>query len=351
MGGAFGFLSYALRRLLLLGLVLLGVSIVVFVLLRGMPGVDPLAAYITPGLPMSADALNSLRAQLHLDQPLPVQYYFYVAGLLDGDWGFSRTAAQSVLPALLGRLPATIELAMSAVTLSVGIGVPTGIIAALRRNHASDVAVRVVSIIGISFPVFWLGIVLQLVFFYYLGQLGLPNLPSRGRVDELIALEYPLEPVTGFYLIDSLIRGNMPFFLSALSHLVLPAFTLSLISLASIVRIMRASMLEVLRQDYVLLARSKGLPRRMIIVRHALRNAITPVLTTAGTTLGILLGGAVVVETVFSWPGVGRLAAEGILNDDSVLVVGFTLFVASMMVLVNLAVDILYAVVDPRVRY
>jgi peptide/nickel transport system permease protein len=214
-----------------------------------------------------------------------------------------------------------------------------------------DVMVRVVSITGISFPVFWLGIMMQLVFFYYLGQLGLPNLPSRGRVEDLVALQHPLVSLTGFYLIDSLVTGNLSFFVSALRHLVLPAFALSLISLAGMVRIMRASMLEVLSQDYILLARSKGLPTVIIIIRHALRNAITPVLTTAGTTLGILLGGAVVVETVFSWPGVGLLAVQGILNNDSILVVGFTLFVATMMVAVNLVVDILYAVVDPRVKY
>lgn len=346
-----GFLAYVLRRLSFLGLVLLGVSMVIFGVLRGMPGVDPLAAYIAPGLPISQDALNSLRRELHLDEPLPVQYFYYVSNLLRGDWGYSRTAAQPVLEALLGRLPATVELAVFAVVLSTGIGVPAGIFAALRKDRAPDVAVRIVSITGISFPVFWLGIILQLVFFYYLGQLGLPNLPSRGRVGEVVALVNPLAPVTGFYLVDSLIRGNLPFFVSALRHLVLPAFALSLISLAAVVRIMRASMLEVLRQDYILLARSKGLPLRIIIVRHALRNAITPVLTTAGTTLGILLGGAVVVETVFSWPGTGSLAAQGILNNDSILVVGFTLFVATMMVVVNLVVDVLYAVVDPRVRY
>ncbi len=346
-----GFLAYVLRRLALLGLVVLGVSMVVFFVLRGMPGVDPLAAYIAPGLPISQEALAALRRELHLDEPLPVQYGYYVSNLVRGDWGYSRTAAQPVLDALLGRLPATVELAVSAVILSVGLGVPAGILAALRKDRAADVAVRVVSITGISFPVFWLGIMLQLVFFYYLGQLGLPSLPSRGRVGEVIALVDPLAPVTGFYLVDSLLRGNVAFFTSALRHLVLPAFALSLISLAAIVRIMRASMLEVLRQDYILLARSKGLPARREIVRHALRNAITPVLTTAGTTLGILLGGAVVVETVFSWPGMGSLAAQGILNNDSVLVVGFTLFVATMMVVVNLVVDVLYAVVDPRVRY
>ncbi len=345
------FLRYVLKRLGFLALVLLGVSVVVFFVLRGMPGVDPLAAYITPGLPISQDALKVLRTELHLDRPLPVQYLYYVAGLLRGDWGYSRTAAQPVLDALLGRLPATIELAVFAVLLSVVIGVPAGIVAALRKDRAADVAVRVVSVTGVSLPVFWLGIILQLVFFYYLGQLGLPNLPSRGRVGDLVALATPVRTVTGFYLIDGLIGGNLPFFLSALRHLCLPAFTLSLISLAAVVRIMRASMLEVLRQDYIQLARSKGLPRRTIIFRHALRNAITPVLTTAGTTLGLLLGGAVVVETVFSWPGIGRLAAQGILNDDSMLVVGFTLFVATMMVLVNLVVDVLYAVVDPRVRY
>ena len=346
-----GFARYVLNRLASLALVLLGVSIIVFVLLRGMPGVDPLAAYIAPGLPISADALQSLRRELHLDQPLPLQYAYYAADLLSGDWGYSRTAAQPVLDALLGRLPATVELAVAAVALSLGIGIPAGIVAALRRDRAADVVVRVVSITGISFPVFWLGIILQLVFFYYLGQLGLPNLPSRGRIDDLVALEYPLTDITGFYLIDSLVSGNLPFFASALRHLVLPAFALSLIGLATIVRIMRASMLEVLRQDYILLARSKGLPLRTVVIRHALRNAITPVLTTAGTTLGILLGGAVVVETVFSWPGVGLLAVQGILNNDSVLVVGFALFLATMMVLVNLVVDMLYAVVDPRVRY
>jgi len=280
-----------------------------------------------------------------------VQYFYYVRDLLRGDWGFSRTAAQPVLEALLGRLPATAELAVAAVLLSTLVGVPAGIVAAVRRDRAPDIAVRVISITGISFPVFWLGIILQLVFFYYLGQLGLPNLPSRGRIGDIVALEYPVDTVTGFYLVDSFVTGNLPFFLDALRHLVLPAVALSLISLAAIVRIMRASMLEVLRQDYIVLARSKGLPRHTVIIRHALRNAITPVMTTAGTTLGILLGGAVVVETVFSWPGIGLLAAQGILNNDTVLVVGFTLFVATAMVLVNLVVDVLYAVVDPRVRY
>ena len=346
-----GFISYVLRRLAFLGLVLIGVSMVVFFVLRGMPGVDPLAAYITPGLPISQDALEVLRKDLHLDDPLPVQYLYYIANLLRGDWGYSRTAAQPVLGALLGRLPATVELAFCAVLFSVGIGVPAGVFAALRKDRAPDVTVRVLSLTGISFPVFWVGIILQLVFFYYLGALGLPSLPSRGRVDEQVAIQYQLGSVTGFYLVDSLIKGNIHFLASALRHLILPAFTLSLISLAAIVRIMRASMLEVLKQDYILLARSKGVPARLIIARHALKNAITPVLTTAGTTLGFLLGGAVVVETVFSWPGIGRLAAQGILNNDSLLVVGFTLFVATMMVLVNLLVDVLYAVVDPRVRY
>jgi len=184
-----GFLSYVLRRLSLLGLVLLGVSMVVFFVLRGMPGVDPLAAYIAPGFPMSQEALNALRRELHLDEPLPVQYFYYVVNLLRGDWGYSRTAAQPVLDALLGRLPATVELAVFAVLLSTGIGVPAGVIAALKKDRLPDIVVRVVSITGISFPVFWLGIILQLVFFYHLGALGLPSLPSRGRVGEVIALE------------------------------------------------------------------------------------------------------------------------------------------------------------------
>src|SRR5436190_7856805 len=189
---------------------------VVFFVLRGMPGVDPLAAYIAPGLPMSADALASLRRQLHLDEPLPLRSLDYGPNLLKGDWGYSRTAAQPVLEALLARLPATVELAVAAVLLSTALGIPAGIVAALRKDGATDVAVRVVSITGISFPVFWLGIILQLVFFYYLGQLGLPTLPSRGRIDETIALVSPLTPVTGFYLVDGLLRGNLTFAGSAI---------------------------------------------------------------------------------------------------------------------------------------
>src|SRR5262249_26169779 len=225
-----GFISYVFRRLAFLGLVLIGVSMVVFFVLRGMPGVDPLAAYIAPGLPISQDALTLLRKDLHLDEPLPIQYLYYVANLVRGDWGYSRTAAQPVLEALLGRLPATVELAVCAVLLSIGFGVPAGVIAALRKDRAPDVALRVLSLTGISFPVFWVGIILQLVFFYHLTALGLPSLPSRGRVDEQVALQHQLGAVTGLYLLDSLARGNVQFLLSALRHLVLPASTLSLIT-------------------------------------------------------------------------------------------------------------------------
>ena len=341
---------FMLRRVLLLGPMLVGITLLTFILSHAVPA-DPVTANLGDAASANPAIVAAFKHEWGLDKPLYEQYGIYLWRLLHGNLGVSISTRQPVVTDLHQRLPATVELAVAAVLLSTAIGVPAGIVAAVRRDHAPDIAVRVVSITGISFPVFWLGILLQLVFFYYAGQMGLPTLPSRGRVGDLVALEYPLVPVTGFYLIDSLLRGNLPFFLDALRHLVLPALTLSLIGLATVVRIMRASMLEVLRQDYILLARSKGLPLRTVLLRHALRNAITPVLTTAGPTLGILLGGAVVVETVFSWPGIGRLAAQGILNNDVVLVVGFTLFVATMMVLVNLAVDILYAVIDPRVRY
>ena len=285
-----GFASYVLRRLAFLGLVLLGVSMVIFFVLRGMPGVDPLAAYITPGLPISQDALQVLRKELHLDEPClsSTSTTSPTSSAATGVTPARRRNPSSARCSGVCRRPSSWRSARSC--SASGLGVPAGILAALRKDRAPDVTVRVLSLTGISFPVFWVGIILQLVFFYYLGALGLPSLPSRGRVDEQIALQHQLSALTGLYLVDGLVKGNLPFLMSAMRHLILPAFTLSLISLAAIVRIMRASMLEVLRQDYILLARSKGVPPRLIIARHALRNAITPVLTTAGTTLGYPAG-------------------------------------------------------------
>ena len=332
-------------------LVILGITATTFYISRGLPGVDPLAAYILPGTQLTPHAIDVLRNQLHLNDPLYIQYFYYFSSLLHGDWGFSRTADQPVSTALFVRLPGTIELSIFAVTLSVLIGLPAGIIAALRQGKVIDKFVGFFSLSGVSLPLFWIGTIFQITFFYYFRLAGLPSFPLSGRVDPAVFLLHPLRQITGLYLLDSLITGNYQFFISSLAHIILPGFTVSLIGLAAIVRTTRASMLETMSQNFIIFAKSKGIRGRALVLRHALRNAIIPVVTTAGTMFGLLLGGSVVVEVVFNWPGIGSLAAQGILNDDTNLMMGFVLVVAFMMVIVNLAVDLLYPLIDPRVKY
>jgi peptide/nickel transport system permease protein len=333
--------------MVLLIFVLIGVTLIIFFLSQVL--LDPVTLYLTERT--REEAIPALIAYYHLNDPWPIRYGVYVWNLLRGDWGYSRSLSQPVFVGLAGRFPATLELTIAATLWALVVGIPFGIISALRNNKLPDHVSRLVALTGVSTPVFWLGLLLQLLFFYYFHLLGLPNLPSNGRLDTTMALVHPVTQITGLLVLDSLITGNFIVTEDALAHLVLPSFALGFVSLGVIMRIMRSSMLEVLRQDYIILARSKGLSERVVIYRHALKNALIPTVTVTGLAVAALLGGAPLTETVFGWPGMGRLAVEGIGRNDAPLIMGFTLIAALILVLVNLAVDIIYAYLDPRIKY
>ena len=333
--------------MLLLVFVLIGVTIITFFLSQVL--LDPLSLYLTEKT--REESIPGIIAYYHLNDPWPVRYAIYVWNLLRGDWGYSRSLTQPVLQGLSQRFPATIELTIAAMLWSLLIGIPAGIISALKNNKAPDHISRLVALTGVSTPVFWLGLILQLVFFYYFQLIGLPHLPSNGIVDTTLLIDHPITTITGLPVVDTLITGNWIMFEDSLAHLILPSFALAFVSLGVIMRIMRSSMLEVLRQDYIVLARSKGLSERAVIYKHALKNAMMPTVTVAGLAIAMLLGGAPLTETVFGWPGMGRLAVDAIARNDAPLIMGFTLVAALMLVLANLGVDILYAYLDPRIKY
>jgi peptide/nickel transport system permease protein len=288
------------------------------------------------------ERVAEIRTQLGLDQPLYTQYFIYVGKILQGDLGASILRGDPVLSDLIRRFPATVELALSAITLAILVGIPAGIISAVWRNSAFDGLSRIFALTGVSMPIFWLGLMLAWVFGVMLGWL-----PTGFRLGTSITLE----TVTHFNLLDSLLTGNGEAFVASLRHLVLPAVALSTIPMAVITRMTRASLLEVLSQDYIRTAESKGLPQRAVVLRHAMRNALLPVLTVTGLQIGRLLAGAILTETIFSWPGIGLWIYEGIQARDYPIVQGATLFIATIFVMVNLITDCLYAAVDPRIKY
>lgn len=340
--------DYITRRLLLLIPVLLGVTLIAFTLSHVVG--DPVAAYVTEKTPDWQ--VQQIRRAHHLDQPIYVQYFYYLADLLQGNWGLSRAANDRPVIEVIGEFfPATLELTIVAIAFSLALGIPFGIISAVRRDKPIDHGTRVFALTGVSMPIFWLGLLLQYIFFYEFKVAGLPWLPSGSRVNEFVILEHPLQRITGLYLVDSLLTGNTWVFFDSLTHLIMPGFCLSYVTLALIMRMMRSSMLEVLRQDYITLARSKGLSERAVIYKHALKNAMIPTVTVTGIAFGGLLAGAVLTETVFSWPGVGRWSTSAILRTDFAAIMGFTILVAVVYVTVNLVVDVLYAALDPRIRY
>jgi peptide/nickel transport system permease protein len=341
--------EYIIRRVLLLIFVLFGVSLITFYLSRGFPSAfNPCTPYIT--IKMSAAQIHATCAAHGFYQPLYVQYFYWLRDVLTGNWGNAGSWAQGLpeYQVFASRFPYTVELALGAVVLSVIIGLPLGIVSALRNNRPVDHASRIVALTGISTPIYWFGFLLQLIFFYYFLKWGLPNLPNQG------ALFYNAPNVvryTGIPIADGILNLNWSYAWDAFIHLILPAFTLAFASLGALTRLVRASMLEVLRQDYITMARSKGLAERVVVFRHALRNALIPALTVAGLLFAGLLGGAVITETVFNWPGVGFLSLRAIFQGDSNFVLLYTLITALIVVVANLVVDVLYAVVDPRIRY
>ena len=333
MGRYFG------RRLLELIPVFFGVLVVVFVIAHLTPG-DPVQ--IALGEHATPEALERLRAELNLDEPLPVQFARYLGQAVRGDLGRSIQTNERVIVELATRFPATIELTFSAMLIASAVGILTGVVAAARRNTWFDGASMLVALFGFSMPIFWLGIMLILLFAAYLGWF-----PISGRLDYTIEISR----LTNLHLVDAVISKNWGAFDNALRHLVLPAVTLSTVPLAIIARMTRSSLLEVLRQDYVRTARAKGMAEIQVVTRHALRNAFIPIVTVIGLNVGSLLGGAILTETIFAWPGVGRLVVDAIFARDYPLVQGAVLVIAIVFVLVNLVVDLSYAYLDPRIRY
>jgi peptide/nickel transport system permease protein len=333
MGRYFG------RRLLELIPVFFGVLVVVFVIAHLTPG-DPVQ--IALGEHATPEALERLRAELDLDEPLPVQFAKYLGHAVQGDLGRSIQTNERVIVELGTRFPATIELTFSAMLIASALGILTGVVAAARQNSWFDGASMLVALFGFSMPIFWLGIMLILLFAAYLGWF-----PISGRLDYTVEISR----LTNLHLVDAVVSRNWVAFGNALRHLVLPAVTLSTVPLAIIARMTRSSLLEVLRQDYVRTARAKGMAEIQVVTRHALRNAFIPVVTVIGLNVGSLLGGAILTETIFAWPGVGRLVVDAIFARDYPLVQGAVLVIAIVFVLVNLVVDLSYAYLDPRIRY
>lgn len=337
--------DYILRRLLLLVPVLLGVSVITFALTR-MVG-DPAAIYIDERCSLNPACVDFIHHKYGFDQPVVVQYWAYMHGVLVGDLGYSRTAGLPVTQAIAGKLPATFELATAAMVLAIVFGIPMGVISATRRDKPVDHLTRTVALVGVSLPVFWLGLMLKIVFYD-----KLPLLPVTGRYSgtmyDLPGATVPLW--TGLYTLDAMKAGSLNGFVDAIKHLVLPSVTLAYVTMATIVRMMRSSMLEVLNQEYIKTARSKGLSEKVVIKKHARRNALIPTTTVIGLSFGGLLGGAVLTETIFDWPGLGQWSASAVVRLDNAAIMGFTLLSAIVYVLANLVVDILYAYLDPRIR-
>jgi dipeptide transport system permease protein len=333
-------LTYILRRAALIIPTFIGVTLLAFALIHLIPG-DPVEN-LSGERGMDPARRERLLHEFGLDRSLPVQYATYVRQVLKGDLGISLTTHEPVLGEFLTLFPATIELAFFAMLLAVGIGLPAGILAALKRNTVADYAVMGVSLTGYSMPIFWWALLLILFFSVQLGWT-----PVSGR----IAVEFDVPASTGLMLIDALRSGEPGAFRSALSHLILPAIALGTIPLAVIARMTRSSMLEVLREDYVRTARAKGLPYWRVVLIHALRNALIPVITVIGLQVGLLLSGAILTETIFSWPGVGNWLIHGVQSRDYPVVQGGILLVASIVISVNLIVDLLYGVINPRIRH
>lgn len=321
--------------------VLIGITLATFLLTRVVPG-DP--ARILVGEGASAAALAAMRVELGLDRPLPVQYLSYVSRLVVGDLGTSIRTTRPVASELAARFSATSELALAALLLTILVGVPLGIAAALSRGSFIDEVSRVAALVGVSVPIFWLGLLLIILFYLNLGVVPAP----LGRAsDATLDLAGP----TGLLVLDTLLKGELRATWDALRHLLLPAITLASWSTAIVMRITRASVLDVLNQDYVRTARAKGARERNVILKHALRNALLPIITVIGLEFGNMLGGAVLTETVFNWPGMGLYAVNGVYSLDFAAVQGFTVLTALIFVVINAAVDAAYALIDPRVRY
>ena len=328
-----------LKRLGFLVFVIFGVTLVSFFLSHVIPG-DP--ASMLAGQHASKETVQSIRQQLGLDQPVWIQYFHYAGALITGDLGTSIRTQQPVLNDLITFFPATLELAIVAFIFAIIIGIPLGVLSAVKKNTFWDHFSRIFSISGVSIPVFWSGLVIILIFYGYLGWF-----PANGRIDVNIN---PPTHITGFYILDSILTGDTIALKSSLNHIFLPAIVLSYAQLAIITRQVRASMLEVLSQEYIRTAIANGINGPLLMISYALRNALIPTITVIGTSFGSLLGGAVVTETVFGWPGMGKFVVDSISYLDFPAIMGFTIVISIGYVFINLIVDILYGLLNPQIR-
>jgi len=333
------FLAFVLRRIVGIAAVMIGVSVITFAISHVVP-TDPAAAAL--GDHATDEQIAAFRTEYHLDRPLPEQYITYVTGIVHGDLGRSIRTRRAVLDDLADSFPATLELSFTALLVSIVVGIPAGLWSAISRGRLPDLVVRLFALAGGSMPVFWLGLIVIGLFYYQLGWF-----PGGGRLDTFVS---PPPTRTGLFVVDSLLAGDFEALRSSLAHLVLPALTLGYFSTAVIARMTRSSMLEVLGQDYMRTARAKGLRESAIVLRHGLRNALIPTITVIGLTFGSLLSGAVLTETIFSWPGLGRYATASAVSLDFPAVLGVTLLAAIVYPVANLVVDIAYYWLDPRIQ-
>jgi peptide/nickel transport system permease protein len=335
-------LRYILKRLALLIPTLLGVVTLVFAMIALAPG-DP--ARVMLGERANKASLEKLRHDLGLDKPLIEQYWLYLKRIAVLDFQHSIKTGQEVTTEIKARFPATVELSLCAMVFAAVLGILIGVVSATKKNTWVDWTAMVGALTGVSMPIFWLGLVLMLVF-----SVTLNILPTSGRID----IRMYFQPITGFYLIDSVVylfrQGKIEYLVSTLRHLILPSVALGTIPMAIIARITRSSMLEVLKQDYIRTARAAGIPERRIVYRYALRNALLPVVTVIGLEFGLLLSGAILTETVFAWPGIGKWIYNAIEARDYPAVQGGIIIIATTFVLINLLVDILYSVINPKIR-
>jgi len=330
---------YIVKRLLMLIPVLLGASVLAFAIIHLAPG-DP--ARTMAGEHASPQTIEAIREKYGLDKPLPVQYWIWLKQALRGDMGRSISSNEYVTKEILDRFPNTVELTICAMLLAIAIGSFAGIISASKQYSALDYTTMGIALFGVSMPVFWLGIMLMMIFGVFLRWL-----PISGRIDVLI----PFTRITGFYILDSIITLNFRALISTIRYLILPSVALATIPMATVARVTRSSMLEVLRQDFIRTERAKGLSERLVIYRHAVRNAMIPVITVIGLNFGLLLAGAILTETVFSWPGIGKYVVKAVTMRDYPAVQGCVMFFAFIFVIVNLIADVLYVLIDPRIKY
>jgi peptide/nickel transport system permease protein len=330
-------LAYAIRRILILIPTLLGVSILVFLMLHLTPG-DP--AELLLGERATDEALHQIREHLGLNEPLYVQYGMFLKRLMKGDLGETIWTRQKVWIEVKQRFPATIELAVAALSIACLFGITLGIISATKQYSVFDYVSMLAALTGVSMPIFWLGLVFMLIFSVNLGWL-----PLSAR----LSIDVDLEVITNIYTLDALLTRNWVAFRDAIWHLIMPAVTLSTIPMAIIARMTRSAMLEVLRQDYIKTAKAKGLSQFKVVFKHGLRNALIPVVTTIGLQFGVTLGGAILTESIFAWPGVGKWMYDAVMQRDYMVIQGGTLFIAAFFILINLCVDILYAIINPRI--